>query len=109
VGAVGLGRGERRVDPLPPRGGFVHVISAVSGATVLAEALPVAMGPVGGRSWEPLEIFAVADAGGLAAPLAVVRSSSLEEVDLHFRRILEQGFRLGARLPPGFFRIVVGP
>lgn len=109
VGAAGLGRGDRRVDPLPPRGGFLQVVSATNGTTVLVEALPPALSPAGGKVWEPLELFAAVDAGGLAAPLAVVSSSTIDEVDVHFRRILDQVFRIGERLPPGFFRVVVGP
>ena len=109
VGVVGLGRGERGVQPLPPRGGYLQVFSAASGAIVLAEALAPGLAPAGSKDWEPLELFAAVDAAGLASPLVLVSSSTVEEVDAHFRRILGQVFRVGERLPPGFFRLVVGP
>jgi hypothetical protein len=46
---------------------------------------------------------------GLAGPLVVTESSRVEEVDVHFRRQLRQVFRLGERLAPGVYRVVVGP
>jgi len=71
--------------------------------------LPTVLGPAGGKAWEPLELFAAVDAAGLAAPLVVVSTSTVDEIDAHFRRILAQDFRVGERLPPGFFRLIVGP
>jgi hypothetical protein len=109
VGVVGLGRGEKTVQPLRQRGGYLQVFSAATGAMVLAEALAPGLAPAGGKDWEPMELFAVVDAAGLASPLVLVSSSTVDEVDAHFRRILGQVFRVGERLPPGFFRLVVGP
>jgi hypothetical protein len=109
VGVVGFGREARSVEPIVPRGGFLQVVSASSGVTLLAEPLGPGLAPAGGKVWEPLELFAVVDAAGLAAPLALVSSSNVDEIDGHFRRILDQVFRIGERLPPGFFRVVVGP
>ncbi len=109
VGLVGLGRHGRVVEPLAPRGGFVEVVAVATGGRVLAESLPLALGPVGGKEWEPMELFAAVDAAGLAAPLIVTEGSRVEEVDAHFRKILASSFRIGDRLPPGFYRIVVGP
>ncbi len=109
VGLVGFGRGNRAVEPLEPRGGFVEVVAVSSGRTVLAESLPVAFGPVGGKAWEPMELFAAVDTAGLASPLVVTEGSRVEEIDAHFRKVLAQTFRIGERLPPGFYRIVVGP
>lgn len=109
VGLIGIGRGVRRVEPLAPRGGFVEVVVAASGKSVLAQPLPESMAPVGGKAWEPMEFFAAVDATGLAAPLVVTVGSRVEEVDVHFKKVLAQVFRIGDRLPPGFYRVVVGP
>jgi hypothetical protein len=109
VGVAGLGRGGRVVDPLPVRGGFLQVVSTATGSTVLSESLASSLAPAGGKVWEPLELLAIVDAGGLAVPLAILNSSTVDEVDAHFRRILAEVFRIGERLPPGFFRLVVGP
>lgn len=109
VGLVGLGRGAGKFESLPPRGGFVEVVAVATGRQVMAESLPVALGPGGGKVWEPMELFAAVDASGLAAPLVVTAGSHVEEVDAHFRKTLAQVFRIGERLSPGFYRIVVGP
>lgn len=108
-GVVGFGRQERKVERLPARGGFVEAIAAATGERVLAESLPPTLGPAAGKAWEPMELFAAVDAAGLAAPLVVTEGSRVDEVDAHFRKILAQTYRIGERLPPGFFRIVVGP
>lgn len=109
VGVTGIGRGARGIEPLALRGGFLEAVSTASGSTVLAETLALSLAPAAGKAWEPLELLAVVDAGGLAVPLVVLTSSTVDEVDLHFRRILSDVFRIGERLPPGFFRLVVGP
>ena len=109
VGVTGMGRGARGIEPLAPRGGFLQAVSTASGSTVLTETLASSLAPTGGKAWEPLELLAVVDTGGLALPLVVLNSSTVDEVDLHFRRILSEVFRIGERLPPGYFRLVVGP
>lgn len=109
VGVTGIGRGARAIEPLAARGGFVQVVSTSTGATVFAESLALSLSPAGVKAWEPLELLALVDAGGLAVPLVLLNSSTVDEVDAHFRRILSDVFRIGDRLPPGFFRLVVGP
>jgi hypothetical protein len=109
VGLEGIGRGPRIVEPLKARGGYIEVVRVETGRSVLADSLPVTLGPVGGKAWEPMELFAAVDAAGLAAPLLVTEGSRVDEVDAHFRKMLAQTYRIGERLPPGFYRIVVGP
>lgn len=109
VAPVGLGRVGRRVVPEAPRGGLLEVIAAGTGERVLTAELPEALVPPGGKAWEPLELLAIVDVAGLAGPLVVTESSRVEEVDVHFRRQLRQVFRLGERLAPGVYRVVVGP
>ena len=109
VGVTGIGRGARAIEPLAARGGFVQVVSTSTGATVFAESLALSLSPAGVKAWEPLELLALVDAGGLAVPLVLLNSSPVDEGDAHVRRILSDVFRIGDRLPPGFFRLVVGP
>jgi hypothetical protein len=106
---VGFGRSPTTVTPMPGRGGFLEVVASATGQVVLAEPLPVEARPAGDKPWEPLELMAVIDPAGLAAPLLVTTSSRLDEVDLHFRNYLARRYRLGDRLPPGFYHVVVGP
>jgi hypothetical protein len=109
VGLVGLGRGNQPLRPMSTRGGFVEVVAVATGRLVLAQALPDSMAPTGGKAWEPMELFAAVDASGLSAPLVVTDGSGADEVDVHFKKTLAQSFRIGDRLSPGFYRVVVGP
>ncbi|MBI5689153.1 MAG: hypothetical protein HZC55_03575 [Verrucomicrobia bacterium] len=109
VGLVGFGRADRKVAPAPARAGFLEVVAVSTGRTVLAEPLPASMAAPAGKPWEPLELFATIDAAGLAAPLVVTEGSRVEDVDVHFKKALAQTYRIGERLSPGFYRIVVGP
>lgn len=109
AGAVGFGREAVPKTEFKARGGFVEIFSSADGRRVLEEELPPDARPPGEKPWEPLEILAAVDAAGLAAPLIVTTSSRVEEVDVHVRNFLSQRFRVGDRLAPGFYRIVVGP
>lgn len=106
---AGFGRRQRDLQPLAPRGGFIEVVSVGNGYRILAEPLAVELSPPGNKAWQPLELFAAVDAAGLASPLVVTEGSRVDEVDAHFRRVLTQDYRIGERLPPGFYRVVVGP
>jgi hypothetical protein len=59
--------------------------------------------------WAPLEFLATVEAAGLVAPLTLTGRSGVDEVDAFFRNYLVRTFRLGERLPPGFYRITVSP
>lgn len=109
VTSRGFGRGPVESEALRPRGGFVEVRASTNGQRVLAVELPLAARPPGDKPWGPVEFLAVVDAAGLASPLVVTESSRVEEVDEHFKNFLARTFRLGSRLDPGFYRIVVGP
>jgi hypothetical protein len=109
LGAVGIGREEAPIEPVPPRAAYVEVIETATGRHVFGDALPASARFPGDKPWEPVEFLAVVDPVGLAAPLVVTSSSRVEEVDTHFRNFLARSFRIGERLPPGFYRIVVGP
>ncbi|HTQ31225.1 MAG TPA: hypothetical protein VMI53_08445 [Opitutaceae bacterium] len=104
---LGFGRLDLATEPLAPRGGFVEVVAAGSGETILRGELPAAAPP--GGDWAPLEFMAAVNAAGLVGPPQLAHSSGRDEVDAYFRTFLVQSFRLGARLPPGFFRVRVGP
>lgn len=105
----GMGRKEVELVPLPPRAGFVEVVSAQTGERVLAEPLDIAERPAKDRLWAPVEYIAAVTPAGLAVPLALVTRSGVEEVDSFFRDYLARVYRIGERLPPGFYRITVAP
>lgn len=106
---AGFGREPSKVEPLPARGGFLEVVASWSGERVLAEPIPASGAPAGNPAWTPLEFLAVIDPAGLVAPLTVMSGSRVAEVDAHFGNFLAKVFRVGDRLPPGFYRITVAP
>ena len=105
----GFGRGAATVEPLDPRGGYVEVISMKDGRRIFEREIPISGKPAVEKAWAPLELIGVVDAAGLVSPLVVTDSSRVDEVDAHFRTYLAQTFRIGERLPPGFYRITVAP
>lgn len=108
-GVVGFGRNPVALPATAGGAGSLEVVATASGTRVLAELLPAEARPGGGVPWEPLELIAMVDAAGLAAPLMVTSSSRVEEIDAHFRNYLAQRYRIGERLPPGFYRLIVAP
>lgn len=107
--ALGMGRNPVALTASPGGGGRLEVVATASGTNVLSERLPDDAQPAGSKPWEPLELIAMVDATGLAAPLTVTSSSRVEEIDAHYRNYLARSYRIGERLPPGFYRLVVAP
>ena len=106
---LGFGRTDQRVQPMAARAGFMEVVSAATGERVQGDELPAAARVPGDKPWAPLEFLAQIDAVGLAAPLLVTTSSGSEEIDSHFKKYLGKTYRIGERLPPGFYRLIVAP
>lgn len=111
--AFGIGRTNRAVAPAPAHGAYVEVFADESGGRVLAQTLPPSARP-GGEArettgWHPLEFVAAVDAMGVVGPVTLTASSGAEEVDDFFRTYLVRTFRMGDRLSPGFYRVVIGP
>lgn len=109
VGLLGFGRREPAIEPHRRRGAFVEVTAWADGRRIQAEDLPYDARPASERPWGPLELMAVIDRAGLASPLVVTEGSRVEEVDLHFKNYLTSTYRLGERLSPGTYRVVVAP
>jgi hypothetical protein len=105
----GLGRADRGIAPLPPRGAVVEVRASGSNRRVLVATLGPDAKPPTERPWRPLEFLVCLDAAGLVGLPVLTEGSDVGEVDKFFRNYLAQTFRVGERLPPGFYRILVGP
>ncbi|MEN9636548.1 MAG: hypothetical protein RL077_4952 [Verrucomicrobiota bacterium] len=105
----GFGRSAAVPSELVQQGGRLEVFSTETGQRVLAAVLALEAKPPTDQGWEPFELLAAVDRAGLAAPLVVSTTSTVEEVDIHFRNFLTKRFRIGDRLAPGFYRIVLGP
>jgi hypothetical protein len=87
----------------------VEATIIATGEKLLRNELAIEARPRGDKPWEPVEFQAVVNTSGLVVPLVVTKSSGVEEVDAHFRNFLARSFRIGQRLPPGFYRITVAP
>lgn len=111
--AYGMGRTNASVPVAPAHAAYVEVFPANGGAAVLHALIPPDAGPPvtlrQGPDWRPLEFMAAVDPAGLVGSLVLTTSSGREEIDNFFRNYLARGFRVGDRLNPGFYRIVVGP
>ena len=107
--ARGFGRKDVEIAPLAPRAGWIEVVESRSGGVVMAEAVPATAGLPSGKVWQPVEFLAAVGPAGLVAPLTLTSRSGVDEVDTFYRNYLARTFRVGERLPPGFYRITVAP
>ncbi len=104
---MALGKAESRLAKLDARVAQVEVTSAKTGQRVLAKAVQGVAAPVEG--WLPMEFLVAIDAAGVVgAPVITLRSGS-EQVDRFFQDYLAKTMRVGERLGPGTYRILVGP
>lgn len=105
---AGFGRVDASLTPLPARGALVEIRTVDANRQVFGGLLADAKPPAG-KAWRPMEFLAAVDAAGLMGPLVITERSDAEEVDNYFRKYLTRTFRIGERLPPGFYRVIVGP
>lgn len=109
---LGFDREDLPLTPLPARQGLVEVRAAGTGAMVRGFPRKIdgeVLLPAGQADWQPAEfLVSVTVAGMLGRPVETV-SSDLEAVDGFFRDYLTNTLHLGERLPPGNYRVVVGP
>lgn len=104
---AGMGEVDGVLTPLAERSGFVEVRSFSGGEPVIDEALKNVSVPR--PDFAPLEfVVAIGSAGVVGEPLLASGSGS-DEVDAFFRSYLVKTFRLGQRLSPGSYRVVLGP
>jgi len=96
--------------PLSSRLAFLEVLQAKTGRTILAAPLPRPQtGNLPPVDWQPLEMMVAVESIGLVGEPAVTSGSGFEDVDNFFRDLIAKQFRLGARLPPGFYTLRIGP
>lgn len=105
---IGFDRANPVMEPLSPRVAYVEIMDARTGRSVLEMPVTGAHPPVS-APWQPMEFIAAVDPAGLVGPLVPTARSGVDEVDTYFGRYLADTLRVGQRLAPGFYRIVVGP
>ncbi|HUL53676.1 MAG TPA: hypothetical protein VLT83_09740 [Opitutaceae bacterium] len=107
---LGFGQEDLSLRPMTSRKGFVEVRKVGNGDLVYARELSDDIAPrTAFLDWQPTEFLVTVTVAGLLGQPANIASSDVEEVDAFFRDYLTKTLRLGERLPPGIYRVVVGP
>lgn len=112
---AGMGQIDVQRPALAERAGFLEVKGLMDGKTIISQALAGLILPR--LDFDPLEFLVVVSSSGIVGEPVVVHWSSSdslaaggsEEVEVFFRSYLVKTFRLGERLHPGRYRVLVGP
>jgi hypothetical protein len=107
---LGLGRVDLRLTPLASRTAVLEISEVSTGRVVKVPDIGSSVVlPDGRAEWQPAEFLVCVTAEGLLGRPVETVSSDVEEVDVFFRDYLEKTLRLGERLTPGMYRVVIGP
>ncbi len=104
---AGMGGRELNAVPLVERGGFLEISSLRDGKTVIAQKLEKIAGI--DSDFSPLEFLVSVGPAGLNADPVLMSGSGREEIEIFLRTYLAKTFRVGERLAPGRYRILIGP
>jgi hypothetical protein len=107
---LGFGRADVPLTPLVSRAAVLEIREVGTGKLVPVPKITseVAL-PASQLEWQPAEFLVCVTAEGLLGRPVETVSSDVEDVDAFFRDYLANTLRLGERLPPGMYRVVVGP
>jgi hypothetical protein len=103
---AGMGQVDRAKALLPIRAGYLDINDLANGQLVASHALSGLVLPR--MDFAPVEFLLVVESAGLVGEPILVVGSGQEEVDNYFRTYLVKSYRVGARLPPGRYRVWVG-
>lgn len=103
---AGMGQIDTKSSTLPVRSGFLEIRGYNNPDVIISYQLSGINPP--GTDIAPVEFMAVVGSAGLIAEPFLTSGSGWDEVDNFFRNYLVKTYRLGERLPPGRYRIVVG-
>lgn len=92
---------------LAERSAFMEIKTLSDGKTIVAQALQQLVLPR--TDFAPLEFLVLVESAGIIGPPVLMVSSDREDVDGFFRDYLVKAYRLGERMSPGRYRVVVGP
>lgn len=104
---AGIGQIDAPRSPLPGRAGFLEVTGLAGVEPIISQALENI--PIPRLDFAPLEFLVVISSAGVVGEPVLTNGSGWEEVDAFFRTYLVKTFRLGERLNPGRYRVLVGP
>lgn len=103
---AGMGEQGGGRPPLAERAAWMEFKRLMDGELRLAEAPSVAPPR---RDFSPLEFLLLVSAAGLVGDPVLTAGSGRPEVDAFFQDYLARIHRVGERLPPGSYRVQIGP
>jgi len=103
---AGIGQIDRQRSTLPIRAAFVEVRDLKTGNLIISQPLNGILPPR--PDFAPVEFLVTVSSAGLVGEPVLTSGSEGEDVDNFFRDYLVQSYRLGERLRPGRYRVVVG-
>ena len=104
---AGMGGRDVNAVPLTERGGFLEISNLRDGKNVIAQKLEKIPGV--DSDFSPLEFLISVGTAGLNADPVLMSGSGREEIEVFLRTYLAKSFRVGERLAPGRYRILIGP
>ena len=103
---AGMGQVDLQKSTLPIRSGYIQVSDLKNGDTIISQSLTGLNPPR--QDFAPLEFLVVVGTAGVIGDPFLTSGSGGEEVDNFFRSYLVKSYRLGERLRPGRYRVLVG-
>lgn len=104
---AGIGHIDVARPALSERVGFLEVRGFGSAEPIISQTLRYLTLPR--LDYAPLEFLVVVSSAGVVGDPVLTNGSGWEEVDGFFRSYIVKTFRLGDRLNPGRYRVLVGP
>ena len=104
---AGFGQIDPAREALPERALMIEVKSVATGSIVLAQAVSKLKRPAG--DFAPVEFLATVGPTGLVGEPVLTSGSGSEDFDGLLRDFIGKDFRLGERVQPGRYLIVLGP
>lgn len=104
---AGIGQIDAPRSALPERAGFIEVRRVAGEESIISQELKSITPPR--LDYAPLEFLIIVGSAGVIGEPVLTSGSGWEEVDAFFLTSLVKTFRLGERLNPGRYRILVGP
>ena len=103
---AGMGQVDLQASTLPIRSGYLEVSDLKDGYIIISQSLSGLNAPR--QDFAPLEFLVVVGTAGVVGDPFLTSGSGGEEVDNFFRSYLVKSYRLGERLRPGRYRVLVG-
>jgi len=103
---AGMGRIDTPRSTLSVRSGYIEVKGLNNGNIVIAQPLSGINPPK--TDFAPVEFLVAVGPSGLIGEPVLTNGSGWDEVDNFFRAYLVKSYRLGERLHPGRYRVLVG-